>query len=48
MVPVSDKRYHMYNRFHHFWAEINKLWNYPLMHYSPESIEIQVHINMYL
>jgi len=30
MVPVGDKRYHIYNRLHHFWAEIKKLWNYPL------------------
>ena len=30
MVPVYDKRYHIYNRFRHFWAEIKKLWNYPL------------------
>ena len=30
MVPVCDKRYHIYNRFCHFWAEIKKLWNYPL------------------
>jgi len=29
MVPVYDKRYHIYNRFRHFWAEIKKLWNYP-------------------
>ena len=27
MVPVCD---HIYNRFRHFWAEIKKLWNYPL------------------
>ena len=32
MVPVCDKRYHIYNRFRHFWAEIKKLWNYPLKH----------------
>jgi len=32
MVPVCDKRYHIYNRFRHFWAEIKKLWNYPLHH----------------
>jgi len=31
MVPVCDKRYHIYNRFRHFWAEIKKLWNYPLV-----------------
>ena len=31
MVPVCDKRYHIYNKFRHFWAEIKKLWNYPLM-----------------
>jgi len=31
MVPVCDKRYHIYNRFRHFWAEIKKLWNYPFM-----------------
>ena len=31
MVPVCDKRYHIYNRFRHFWAEIKKLWNYPLL-----------------
>ena len=31
MVPVCDKRYHIYNRFRHFWAEIKKLWNYPLI-----------------
>ena len=30
MVPVCDKQYHIYNRFRHFWAEIRKLWNYPL------------------
>ena len=30
MVPVCDKRYHIYKRFRHFWAEIKKLWNYPL------------------
>jgi len=30
-VPVCDKRYHIYNRFRHFWAEIKKLWNYPLL-----------------
>jgi len=30
MVPVCDERYHIYNRFRHFWAEIKKLWNYPL------------------
>jgi len=30
MAPVCDKRYHIYNRFRHFWAEIKKLWNYPL------------------
>jgi len=30
MVPVCDKRYHIYNKFRHFWAEIKKLWNYPL------------------
>ena len=29
MVPVCDKRYHIYNRFRHFGAEIKKLWNYP-------------------
>jgi len=29
MVPVCDKRYHIYNRFRNFWAEIKKLWNYP-------------------
>jgi len=32
MVPVCDKRYHIYNRFRHFWAEIKKLWNYQLKH----------------
>jgi len=31
MVPVCDKRYHIYNRFRHFWAEIKKLWNCPLL-----------------
>jgi len=31
MVPVCDKRYHIYNRFRHFWAEIKKLWNYQLI-----------------
>jgi len=31
MVPVCDKRYHIYNRFRHFWAEIRKLWNYPFL-----------------
>jgi len=25
MVPVCDKRYHIYNRFRHFWAEIQKI-----------------------
>jgi len=30
MVPVCDKRYHIYNRLCHFWAKIKKLWNYPL------------------
>ena len=30
MVPVCDKRYHIYNRFRRFWVEIKKLWNYPL------------------
>jgi len=30
MVPVSDKRYHIYNRLRQFGAEIKKLWNYPL------------------
>jgi len=30
MVPVCDKRYHIYNKFRHFWAEIKKLWNYLL------------------
>jgi len=34
MVPVCDKRYHIYNRFRHFWAEIKKLWNYPLHYYA--------------
>jgi len=34
MVPVCDKRYHIYNRFRHFWAEIKKLWNHPLQHAS--------------
>ena len=29
MVPVCDKRYHIFNRFRHFWAEITKMWNYP-------------------
>ena len=33
MVPVCDKRYHIYNRFRHFWAEIMKLWNYPLQRF---------------
>jgi len=31
MVPVCDKRYHIYIRFRHFWADIKKLWNYPLV-----------------
>ena len=31
MVPVCDKRYHIYNRFRHFWADIKKLWNYLLL-----------------
>ena len=22
MVPVCDKRYHIYNKFRHFWADI--------------------------
>ena len=30
MVHVCDKRYHIYNRFRNFWAEIKKLWNYTL------------------
>jgi len=30
MVSVCNKRYHIYNRFRHFWEEIKKLWNYPL------------------
>jgi len=30
MVHVCDKRYHIYNRFRHFGAEIKKSWNYPL------------------
>jgi len=30
MVPVCDKRYHIYNIFRHFGAEIKNLWNYPL------------------
>jgi len=30
MVPVCDKRYHIYNRFRQFGAEIKKLWNYPM------------------
>jgi len=30
MVPVCDRRYHIYYRFRHFGAEIKKLWNYPL------------------
>jgi len=33
MVPVCDKRYHIYNRFRHFWAEIKKLWNYPSLQF---------------
>ena len=28
MVPVCDKRFHLYNRFRNFWAEIKRLWNY--------------------
>ena len=39
MVPVCDKRYHIYNRFHHFWAEIKKLWNYPLVQ-TPTHLKI--------
>jgi len=35
MVPVCDKRYHIYIRFCHFWAEIKKLWNYPLTQNLP-------------
>jgi len=38
MVPVCDKRYHIYNRFRHFWAEIKKLWNYPFHNSSCLSI----------
>jgi len=34
MAPVWDKRYHIYNRFRHFWAEIKKLWNHPLANRS--------------
>jgi len=30
MVPVCDNLNYIYNRFRHFWAEIKKLWNYPL------------------
>jgi len=37
MVPVCDKRYHIYNRFRIFWAEIQKLWNYPLLSSTMES-----------
>jgi len=33
MVPLCDKRYHIYNRFRHFWPEIKKLWNYPFKDY---------------
>ena len=37
MVPVCDKRYHIYNRFRHFGAEIKKLWNYPVKVHTPPS-----------
>jgi len=38
MVPVCDKRYHIYNRFRHFWAEIKNLWNYPFQSVSAHNI----------
>jgi len=41
MVPVCDKRYHIYNRFRHFWAEIKKLWNYPF-----NSIQFSIYFSM--
>ena len=42
MVPVCDKRYHIYNRFRHFGAEIRKLWNYPLsLHMLGEQISTE-------
>jgi len=40
MVPVCDKRYHIYNRFRHFGAEIKKLWNYPYFNKAVSNIRI--------
>jgi len=40
MVPVCDKRYHIYNKFRHFWAEIKKLWNYPLYHQASYTLHL--------
>ena len=44
MVPVCDKRYHIYNRFYHFWAEIEKLWNYPLETLLTVSLRVSVFV----
>jgi len=44
MVPVCDKRYHIYNRFRHFWAEIKKLWNYPLIEWPSQQQSVHVHL----
>jgi len=43
MVPVCDKRYHIYNRIRHFWAEIKKLWNYPFRANMYKNVHVQVH-----
>jgi len=47
MVPVCDKRYHIYNRFRHFWAEIKKLWNYPLSSCHVNLISPYQAVNIY-
>ena len=47
MVPVCDKRYHIYNRFRHFWAEIKKLWNYPLVIYGDNDFVKKVYSILY-
>jgi len=44
MVPVCDKRYHIYNRFRHFWAEIKKLWNYPLSLATSELVYVDLYV----
>ena len=49
MVSVCDKRYHIYNRFRHFWAEIKKLWNYPYNGNNGKNImKLLCHFNMQL